>query len=56
MRLNWERMSAAPGIQMWTTYLLYANAVADSGLREDRLASAAPRPVWNVFASFPAYR
>ena len=56
VRLNWERMSAAPGIQMWTNYLLYANPVADSGLREDRFTSAAPRPVWNVFASFPAYR
>ena len=56
VRLNWERMSAAPGIQMWTNYLLYADATADSGLREARLGSALPRPVWNVFATFPAYR
>ena len=56
VRLNWERMSAAPGIEMWTNYLLYADPTADSGLREARLGSALPRPVWNVFASFPAYR
>ncbi len=56
VRLNWERMSAAPGIEMWTNYLLYADATANSGLREARLGSALPRPVWNVFASFPAYR
>src|ERR687893_1005804 len=56
VRLNWQRMSAAPGIQMWTNYLLYADATADSGLREARLGSALPRPVWNVFATFPAYR
>ena len=56
VRLNWERMSAAAGVQMWTNYLLYADATADSGLREARLGSALPRPVWNVFASFPAYR
>jgi hypothetical protein len=49
-------MSAAPGIQMWTNHLLHANAVADSGLREDPFTSPAPRPMWNVFASFPAYR
>jgi hypothetical protein len=41
VRLNWERMSAAPGIQMWTNYLLYANPVANSGLREDRFTGAA---------------
>jgi Cellulase (glycosyl hydrolase family 5) len=55
VRLNWGRMSVAPGIQMWTNYLLYADATANSGLREARLGSALPRPVWNVFASFPAY-
>jgi hypothetical protein len=54
VRLNWERMSAAPGIHMWTNYLLYANATANSGLREDRFAGAAPRPVWNEFTAFPA--
>jgi hypothetical protein len=55
VRLNWERMSLTPGIAMWTNYLLYANAGTNSGLREARLGSAAPRPVWNVFASFPAH-
>jgi Cellulase (glycosyl hydrolase family 5) len=54
VRLSWERMSAAPGIQMWTNYLLYADATANSGLREARLAGGAPRPVWNVFAAFPS--
>ncbi len=54
VRLNWERMTAAPGIQMWTNYLLYANPVADSGLREDRLTSGVPRPVWSTFVAFPA--
>jgi hypothetical protein len=54
VRLNWERMTAAPGVQMWTNYLLYADATANSGLREARLGSAVPRPVWNVFASFPS--
>ncbi len=39
VRLNWERMSAAAGVQMWTNYLLYANATANSGLREDRFGS-----------------
>ena len=56
VRLNWERMSAAPGIEMWTNYLLYADATANSGLREARLGSALPRPVWNTFVAFPAYR
>jgi Cellulase (glycosyl hydrolase family 5) len=56
VRLNWERMSAAAGIQMWSNYLLYADPTANSGLRDERLGSAAPRPVWNVFASFPAVR
>jgi hypothetical protein len=54
VRLNWQRMSAAPGVGMWTNYLLYADPTANSGLREARLGSAAPRPVWNVFLSFPA--
>jgi hypothetical protein len=54
VRRNWERMSAAPGIQMWTTYLLYANPFADSGLRKDRSAGGAPRAVWSTFVAFPA--
>jgi hypothetical protein len=56
VRQNFGRMTAAAGIQMWTNYLLYADPTADSGLREARLNGGAPRPVWNVFASFPAYR
>jgi hypothetical protein len=54
VRLNWERMSAEPGVEMWTNYLLYANPYADSGLRQSWLAGGAPRPVWNTFVSFPA--
>lgn len=53
---NWTRMSAAPGIQMWTNYLLYADPTANSGLRDARLGSGAPRPVWNVFEAFPSVR
>ena len=53
VRLSWERMSAAAGIQMWTNYLLYTDAGFDTGLRETRLSGGAPRPVWNVFTSFP---
>jgi hypothetical protein len=51
--LNWARMTDAPGIEMWTNYLLHENPVADSGLRENRLGGGAPRPVWNTFAGFP---
>ena len=53
VRLNWERMTAAPGVEMWTNYLLYEHPYADSGLRDDRLAGGAPRPVWDTFAGFP---
>jgi Cellulase (glycosyl hydrolase family 5) len=55
VRLNWERMKVAPGVRMWTNYLLYADGTANSGLHEARLGSAVPRPVWSVFASFPSY-
>jgi hypothetical protein len=56
VRLNWERMTAAPGIQMWSNYLLYADPTANSGLREARLGGGSPRPVWNVFRAFPSVR
>jgi hypothetical protein len=49
VRLNWRRMRAARGIELWTNYLLYANPTADSGLRESRVSGGAPRPVWDVF-------
>ncbi len=45
-RLSWSRLDST----------IYADATANSGLREARLGPALPRPVWNVFASFPAYR
>jgi hypothetical protein len=54
VRRNWERMRAAPGIQMWTTYMLYSHPFADSGLRKDRSAGGAPRAVWSTFVAFPA--
>jgi Cellulase (glycosyl hydrolase family 5) len=54
VRLNWERMRVTPGVKMWTNYLLYGDATANSGLREARLGSGVPRPVWNVFASLGA--
>ena len=56
VRLNWERMSAAPGIGMWTNYLLYGDPTTDSGLHEARVAGTVQRPVGNVFGSLPAYR
>lgn len=56
VRLNWERMSAAPGVEMWTNYLLYENPYANSGLRDDRLAGGDPRPVWDTFVGFPGVR
>jgi hypothetical protein len=56
VRLNYERMSVAPGIEMWTNYMLYSNPYADSGLRHARLAGGAPRPVWDTFVGLPAGR
>jgi hypothetical protein len=56
VRRNWELMSASPGIEMWTNYLLFENRYADSGLREDRRSGGAPRPVWKTFAGFPSVR
>ena len=52
VRLSWERMSAAAGIQVWTNYLLFTDLAFDTGMREPRLTGGAPRPVWNVFTSF----
>jgi Cellulase (glycosyl hydrolase family 5) len=54
VQLNWDRMSAAPGIQMWSNYLLYGDPTANSGLREARASGGAARPVWDVFRAFPA--
>jgi hypothetical protein len=54
VRLNYERMTFAPGVEMWTNYLLFANPYANSGLRGDRLAGGAPRPVWDTFLGLPA--
>jgi hypothetical protein len=51
VRLNWRRMRAARGIELWTNYLLYSDPGADSGLRASRGAGGAPRPVWDTFRS-----
>jgi hypothetical protein len=53
VRVNYERMSAAPGIEMWTNYMLYSNPYADSGLRHNLVMGGAPRPVWNTFVGLP---
>ena len=53
VRVNYERMSAAPGIEMWTNYMLYSNPYADSGLRHNLLTGGAARPVWNTFVGLP---
>jgi hypothetical protein len=55
VRLNWDRMQAAPGIQMWTNYLLFGDATTNSGLHQARHRAGRPRPVLNVFTAFPAY-
>ena len=56
VRRNWVRMSASPGIEMWTNYLLFSSPYADSGLRDDRLSGGAPRPLWRTFTRLPAAR
>jgi hypothetical protein len=52
---SWQRMSAAPGIEMFSNYLMYADPVANSGLCESIASGGAPRPVWEVFRSFPSF-
>ena len=56
VRRSWQRMTAAPGVEMWTNYLLSANLVANSGLRGARSSGGARRPVWDTFAGFPGLR
>jgi hypothetical protein len=52
---SWERMSAAPGIEMFSNYLMYADPVANSGLCESISSGGTPRPVWEVFRRFPSF-
>jgi hypothetical protein len=51
---SWERMTAAPGIELFSNYLMYADPVANSGLCESIASGGAPRPLWQVFRRFPA--
>ena len=51
---SWERMIAAPGIELFSNYLMYADPVANSGLCESISSGGAPRPLWEVFRRFPA--
>jgi hypothetical protein len=51
---SWERMSAAPGIELFSNYLMYGDPVANSGLCEPIASGGAPRPVWEVFRRLSA--
>jgi len=50
---SWQRMTAAPGIELFSNYLMYADPVANSGLCEPLAGGGAPRPVWSVFRGLP---
>jgi hypothetical protein len=50
----WDRMVAATGVEMFPNYLMYENPYANSGLRYSLAVGGGPRPVWDVFSSFPA--
>jgi Cellulase (glycosyl hydrolase family 5) len=54
VRAAWDRMSATPWIELFANYPMYANPVADSGLRHGPAAGGGPRPVWNVFRDLPS--
>jgi hypothetical protein len=51
VRLNWRRMRATRGVELWTNYLLHAERAANSGLRASRASGGAPRPAWDAFRS-----
>jgi hypothetical protein len=51
---SWQRMSAAPGVELFSNYLMYADPVANSGLCEAIATGGTPRPVWEVFRRLPA--
>jgi hypothetical protein len=50
---SWQRMTAAPGIELFSNYLMYADPVANSGLCESLVSGGTPRPVWEVFRRLP---
>jgi hypothetical protein len=50
---SWERMSAAPGIELFSNYLMYGDPVANSGLCAPIASGGAPRAVWEVFRRLP---
>jgi len=54
VRSSWDRMTAAPGIEMFANYLMYESPYANSGLRHSLAAGGAPRPVWDAFRAFPS--
>jgi hypothetical protein len=54
VRAAWKRLSETPWIELFSNYPMYANPVADSGLRHGLTAGGGPRPVWNVFRDFPS--
>jgi hypothetical protein len=51
---SWKRMTGAPGVELFSNYLMYADPVANSGLCESIASGGAPRPLWEVFRRFPA--
>lgn len=53
---NWDRMTAAPGVEMYGNHLMYGKNPTQSGLRNDvdpATSLGAPRLVWDQFRSFP---
>jgi hypothetical protein len=54
VRSSWDRMTAAGGVEMFSNYLMYESPYANSGLRHSLASGGAPRPVWDVFRSFPS--
>ena len=51
---TWARLSTLPSVELFSNYLMYADPAADCGLCHDIAGGGLPRPVWNVFQSFPA--
>jgi hypothetical protein len=57
---NWDRMATdsgdGAGIAMAAQYLLYSDAIFDSGLCEPKDAGGATRPSYQVWKGLPAFR
>ncbi|HEX2232478.1 MAG TPA: hypothetical protein VHG69_03845 [Thermoleophilaceae bacterium] len=54
VKSSWDRMTTAPGIEMFPNYLMYENPYANSGLRYSLAAGGGPRPVCDAFTAFPS--